>query len=252
VVAARGRDRDGELMRRSGALLIPGVVLGAGLAWAQPKTAPTGTIAPTASVTAAPTTVTAAVVAANLDATYGPSSTFDADFEQTYKAKAFDKTKKSAGHVTIEKPDKMLWTYSNPKGDVTVSDGTTIRVYDAATNTVMQGPVSKSMLPNAFAFLGGKGQLAKTHTLSLLPDAVCKYPGGYCLIAKPITPTNAYNVISMKVEAGSWTVRRVTIGDAQGNTNMFEFKGKQGLGTKVSPTTFQWKPPSTATVKPFP
>src|SRR5580704_18058549 len=69
---------------------------------------------------------------ANVQAFYNRTGTFSADFNQQYLAKAYNTTKTSTGHVIFSKPGKMDWEYTDPKDNRIVSDGTTLRVYEAA------------------------------------------------------------------------------------------------------------------------
>jgi outer membrane lipoprotein-sorting protein len=207
-------------------------------------------VAPLHAQTSPP--LTPVQIAANMQATYGATTAFDADFEQRYRAKAFGKTIDSKGHVTFEQPDRFLFTYSTPPGDVTVSDGKWIRIYTASSKTSCEGAVTASMIPAAFAFLSGKKSLAVDFNLSLLPPATCAYPAGHCLIAKPKVPTTAYDFLSFKVDGASFTVRRVTIVDAQKNSNRFDFvKPTPPALVKIKPGLFQWKPPAGTTIKPL-
>jgi outer membrane lipoprotein carrier protein len=190
-------------------------------------------------------------VAAKMQATYGASTAFEADFEQRYLMKAFGKKIVSKGHVTFEQPDRFLFAYSSPPGDVTVSDGKTIRMYVAATKTSCEGPVTASTIPAAFAFLSGKKSLAVDFNLTL-PTAQCTYATGYCLVAKPKVPTTAYSFLTFMVDGSKLAVDRVTVVDAQGNTNRFEFTSPgPPASIKIKPTFFQWKAPAGTTIKPL-
>ena len=181
------------------------------------------------SVSASPS---ASAIASSIQSAYKGATSFSADFDQRYKMKAFGTEKKSHGNVIFVQPDKMRWVYDT--GDVTASDGTTIRMYDATTKTVKTVVASTSHLPAAFAFLAGKGTLTKTHDLSL--PSKCPMKGGWCLIATPKTPTNAYDKIVFYVDAATAQVRRVVVLDAQGNTNAFDFS-KQVLNGPTPPAS---------------
>jgi outer membrane lipoprotein carrier protein len=186
----------------------------------------------------APTSPSASAIASSIQSAYKGTTTFSADFTQRYKMKAFGTEKKSNGTVVFVQPDKMRWAYAT--GDVTASDGATIRMYDATTKTVKSIVASTSHLPAAFAFLAGKGTLATTHDLSLPPK--CPMKGGWCLVAKPKTPTNAYDAVFFYVDAATGQVRRVIVIDAQGNTNAFDFD-KQVLNGPAPPASAFTKVP---------
>jgi outer membrane lipoprotein-sorting protein len=193
---------------------------------------------------------TAAQVASGMQATYGASSAFSADFAQVYNVKFAGKKLASNGHVTFEQPDRFLFEYATPKGDVTVSDGKTIRMYVAAQKKSCEGPVTASMIPGAFAFLSGKKSLAVDFNLTLLPPATCAFPSGHCLVAKPKVPTTSYDFLKFLVDGKQLVVERVTVVDAQGNSNRFDFTGAS-LTPKLKPGIFLWKPPAGTTIKPL-
>src|SRR5215472_15511047 len=59
---------------------------------------------------------------------YNQTNTFQADFQQVFHVKAYNQQKNSAGTVIFSKPGKMRWEYSNPAGNIVVSDGSIIKV----------------------------------------------------------------------------------------------------------------------------
>ena len=210
-----------------------------------------GLVSTNARAQTAPPSLTPSQVAAKMQATYGAATAFEADFAQHYVMKAFGKKIDSTGHVTFEQPDRFLFAYA-ASGNVTVSDGKWLRMYDAASKTSCEGAVTASMLRAAFAFLSGKKSLDVDFNLTLLPAATCKTPSAHCLIAKPKVPTTAYEFLSFKVDAASFTVPRVTVVDAQANSNTFTFTNAVAPAQiKIKPGLFQWKPPAGTTIKPL-
>jgi outer membrane lipoprotein carrier protein len=231
VEPAGERDDHVELiaMRRVIALLAviapPFVV---GVAHAQ-STAASSSASATSSIASPPPSA----IASAIQSAYKGTTGFGAEFDQRFRAKAFGTEKKSRGKVIFVQPDKMRWDYDS--GDVTASDGTTIRMWDATAKTTKTIAATSSHLPAVFAFLAGSGSLATTHTLSLPPK--CAMTGGWCLKATPNTPTNAYDFILLYVEAATGKVMRVVVVDAQGNSNRFDLT-KQNLKATASASAF--------------
>ena len=192
--------------------------------------------------------VTTAV--ANVQGFYNRASTFSADFTQSYLAKAYNQTKTSTGHVILSKPGKMDWEYSDPKDNRVVSDGSTLRVYEASNKQMYEQSVNQSQYPAALSFLTGQGNLDATFTFQVLPGAQMQYPGGYVLVGTPKTPTPAYTKVLFYVDAGTSQVLRVLILDGQQNRNRFDFSNAQvNVNVDASKFTFT-PPPGTTIVKP--
>ena len=116
---------------------------------------------------------------------YDKTTSFKSTFVQEFYVKAYDQKKTSRGTVTFAKPGKMDWTYAQPKDNRVVSDGTTLKVYEAANKQMYEQPVDKSQYPVALSFLTGQGKLANDFNFELVPGAKMSFPGGYVLVGTP-------------------------------------------------------------------
>jgi outer membrane lipoprotein carrier protein len=181
---------------------------------------------------------------------YDKSQTFKSDFEQKFWVKAYSQEKTSRGHVTFAKPGKMDWVYLDPKDNRVVSDGSVIKVYEAANKQMYEQPVAKSQYPAALSFLTGTGKLADAFDFELVSGQELKFPGGYVLVGTPKQPTPAYAKVLFYVDAGTSQVRRVMIIDGQGNRNRFDFENPR-INEPVAPGQFTFTPPpGTSVVRP--
>lgn len=179
---------------------------------------------------------------------YDKTRTFQAGFQQRYTIKAYDKVKESKGRVAFDKPGKMSWRYDN--GNRVVSDGKVLKVYEKDASQMYEQAVNKSQYPAALAFLIGEGNLRKEFRLRKISGERLNFPGGYVLVAKPRSPTPAFQRMLLYVDAGTHQVRRVLLLDAQGNKNRFTFV-KPAVNQKVSASEFKFTPPQgTRVVKP--
>ena len=204
---------------------------------------------PTAPPVAAPATSVAPAVTA-VQTFYDKSQTFKSDFEQKFWVKAYSQEKTSRGHVTFAKPGKMDWVYLDPKDNRVVSDGSVIKVYEAANKQMYEQPVAKSQYPAALSFLTGTGKLADAFDFELVSGQELKFPGGYVLVGTPKQPTPAYAKVLFYVDAGTSQVRRVMIIDGQGNRNRFDFENPR-INEPVAPGQFTFTPPpGTSVVRP--
>ena len=193
---------------------------------------------------------TAAQVAAQVQAFYNQTKTFQAHFKQEYYIKMHDKREASEGQVAFEKPGKMSWNYDQPNGNRVVSNGQELKVYQPSMQQMFVQPVDKSQYPAALSFLMGQGQLTSSFDLRLLDPATVKFAGGWVLEGTPKQATPAYQKVLLYVDAATSQVRRVLILDAQGNRNRFDFDNPL-VNTPVPPDSFTFTPPAgTQIVKP--
>lgn len=197
----------------------------------------------------APAELGADAIAARVQAFYDQAQTFNAEFKQRYTIYAYNKTKDSAGAVIFSKPGKMRWTYSN-NGNVVVSDGKQIKIYEKDNRQMFLQKVDNTQYPAALAFLMGNGSLDKSFVLSKLDAEQLEFRGGYVLLGTPKDPTPAYQKVLLYVDAKTFQVRRVLLIDAQKNRNRFDFINAR-VNEKVKEDVFRFTPPpGTNTIKP--
>ena len=208
------------------------------------------TVAPPAAAQQQNATPDVATAVTNVQSFYNRTTTFSADFTQQYLAKAYNTTKTSDGHVIFSKPGKMDWEYTNPAGNRIVSDGSTLRVYEASNKQMFEQTVNQSQYPAALSFLTGQGSLDQNFTFEIRPGAQFGAQGMYVLIGTPKQPTPAYTKVLFYVDAQTSQVRRVLILDRQQNRNRFDFSNPQ-VNTAVDASKFTFSPPpGTTIVKP--
>jgi outer membrane lipoprotein carrier protein len=189
-------------------------------------------------------------VVASVQSFYDKSSTFKSDFEQKFWVKAYNTEKTSRGRVTFSKPGKMEWVYAEPKDNRVVSDGTTIRVYEANNKQMYEQPVDTTQYLAAVSFLTGTGRLSETFNFELFPGAQMKFPGGDVLVGTPKAPTPAYSKVLFYVDTATSQVRRVMLIDGQGNRNRFDFVNPK-INEPVTSTQFKFTPPpGTSIIRP--
>jgi len=181
---------------------------------------------------------------------YNKTQSFKSDFTQEFFVKAYNQKKTSKGKVTFSKPGRMYWEYDEPKDNRVVSDGTTLRVYEAQNRQMFEQPVDKSQYPAALSFLTGTGKLSDTFDFQVFAGDKMNFPGGHVLVGTPKQPTPAYQKVLLYVDAATFQVRRVMVLDGQGNRNRFDFSNPR-VNEPVPPNQFQFTPPSgTSIVRP--
>jgi outer membrane lipoprotein carrier protein len=191
-----------------------------------------------------PTAATVDQVVTCVQGVYDQSQTFMSHFQQHFWVKAYNQEKTSSGHVTFVKPGKMSWSYEDDqsKGNRVVSDGTTVKVYEASNKQMYEQALDKSQYPAALSFLTGTGKLADSFNFELFPGEQMKFPGGLVLVGTPKQPTPAYSKVLFYVDQATSQILRAMIIDMQGNRNRFDFDQAK-VNSPVPPETFKYTPP---------
>lgn len=210
--------------------------------------------------TPAPARMTAAQVAGLVQSFYDQTTSFQANFEQEQYTKVYDRRQRSSGRVVFAKPGRMRFDYAAPNGQVFVSDGQRLVVYQPPEEGETEGQLieramDSDQLPQAFSFLTGTGRLDRDFNFRLLNAARHEFPDGYVLALRPRRPNANYEQLLFFVrivgegEQRAGVVQRVLIRDAQGNTNRFTFADMQ-FNRDVPTERFTFRaPPNTRTVQ---
>lgn len=165
-------------------------------------------------------------VAEKVDAIYLPIQRFSARFEQKYTAKIAGTTKNSEGVCSIKRPGKVSFSYQKPNKNRVVSDGVTLKVYEAENQQMFQRSVASTEYPGALAFILGKGL---RHSFVFSFNESAKWEGGPVLVGTPRVPNPGYEKVLFYIDeellkkGDPACVRRVLVIDAQGNRNRFDF-----------------------------
>lgn len=173
---------------------------------------------------------------------YDGTQTFVSTFKQEYIVKAHNEKKTSSGTVTIQKPGKMDFTYAEPKDNRVVSDGSTLRLYEAANKQMIEQTIDKAQYPAALSFLAGTGKLADTFTFVGHTGESMKFPGGFVLEGTPKQENRTLAKAFFYVDKATNQVRRLVMIDKQGNRNRFDFEAPR-VNEPVKPDQFKFTPP---------
>ncbi len=237
-------------MRRSRSLSMFAGLVGAAIVALSPAMAVVLWPATAAADATAEEAAKTAEVVQKVQAFYERTSSFKSPFTQEFTATLHNKKTSSKGTVTFAKPGKMAWEYSEPNGNRVVSDGTKLRVYEAANKQMYEQVVDKSQYPAALSFLTGQGKLTDSFDFELFAGEKMQFPGGHVLVGTPKLPTPAYKKVLFYVDKATSQVRRVLILDGQGNKNKFDFLSPK-VNEAVPAALFQFTPPAgTNVIKP--
>ena len=165
---------------------------------------------------------------------YEQTETLQADFKQTRYTRLYDRYDHARGRVVFKKPGKMRWDYDQPNGQVFVTRGDKLLIYQPPEEgekggQLIERALGEDQLPAAFSFLTGSGNLDKDFDVRLLEHDNPKFKDGYILQLVPRQPSPNYEQLVFyvrTVESGNkraGVVQRVLIIDAAGNRNRFDF-----------------------------
>ena len=191
-------------------------------------------------------------VAALVQSFYDQMRTIEADFQQTQFTKVYNREENARGRVVFKKPGKMRFDYAEPNGQVFVSDGEQLVVYQPPDEGERHGQVfergiEEDQLPLAFSFLTGTGRLDRDFRLRLLDPRRQGFEG-YVLELRPRRPTPHYDRVLFfvrVVEASgrqAGVVQSVLIHDSHGNRNRFDFRNMR-FNPRVPETRFRYEAP---------
>jgi outer membrane lipoprotein carrier protein len=184
---------------------------------------------------------------------YDQTKTLQADFEQTRYTRLYDRYDRAKGRVVFKKPGMMRWDYAKPNGQVFVSNGKKLLIYQPPEEGEKRGQLieralDEDQLPSAFSFLTGGGVLNKDFEVRLLEHSNESFKDGYVLQLIPRKQTPNYEQLVFYVRAlttdgkRAGVVQRVLIIDSAGNRNRFDFS-KMEFNRDVSDRRFDYRPP---------
>lgn len=194
-----------------------------------------------------------AVVVGLVQSFYDQTKTLQAEFEQTRYTRLYDRYDRARGKVVFKKPGMMRWDYAEPNGQVFVSDGKKLLIYQPPeegekNGQLIERALEEDQLPSAFSFLIGSGNLEKDFEVRLLEHDDERFQGGYVLQLVPRKPTPNYEQLVFYVRTlttgtkRAGIVQRVLIIDSSGNRNRFDFS-KIKFNRDVSDKRFNYRPP---------
>jgi len=194
-----------------------------------------------------------AVVVGLVQSFYDQTKTLQADFEQTRYTRLYDRYDRARGKVVFKKPGMMRWDYAEPNGQVFVSNGKKLLIYQPPeegekSGQLIERALEEDQLPSAFSFLIGSGDLQKDFEVRLLEHDDEKFQDGYVLQLLPRKPTPNYEQLVFYVRTlttgakRAGIVQRVLIVDSSGNRNRFDFSEIK-FNRDVSDKRFNYRPP---------
>jgi outer membrane lipoprotein carrier protein len=151
--------------------------------------------------------------------------------------------KSESGTLTLSKPGRMRWEYSQPAGKLWISDGKTAFMYLPAENRVERSPLKSSEEMGApLAFLLGKLHFDKEfRNLQARPEGT-----GTRIQAEPTVDTLPYSQVEFLI-SGQNEIREVKVTGFDKSILLYSFD-QEKMNPPVAPKLFQFTVPPGAEV----
>lgn len=173
---------------------------------------------------------------------YNRAKTLQVHFVESYNVQG--KARKSeSGQLTLRKPGRMRWDYTEPAGKLFVSDNKDVYLYTPEAHRVEKSKLKASDDMRApLAFLLGKLDFAKDfRDVQFKPEGA-----GYLIVAKAKSDKFPYERVQMLVTPG-YEIQRLVINLPDLSLLTFQLDGEK-LNPAVDDALFQFKLPAGATL----
>ncbi len=194
----------------------------------------------------------ALTVASRAQSFYDQTRTVTARFTQHYWQRVQRTTRTSRGRLQIARPGRIRFDYDEPRGMVTVSDGTRWTMYTPGEGSGDAGQFVRADAARdatgALGFLMGTASLRRDFRFTLRTPTASQPAGTDALELRPRRPDPRYTRVILYVDSSAsaaGVVRRVSVEDPDGNWNRFDFDDIQ-FNRTIAPGEFQYQPPAGA------
>lgn len=176
---------------------------------------------------------------------YNSARTMEAAFEQSYLAQGRRRVER--GTLSLRKPGRMRWEYTNPAGKLFIADGKFVWMYSPATGKAERAKLKASDDERApLAFLLGKLDFSR-----LFRDFELIESGGATVIrALPKSDKVPYTSVEFAVSVQG-EIRRLKVANGDGSVTEYAFTN-QALNGAVDDAKFRFVPPPGVPVEEIP
>ncbi|HEY4707564.1 MAG TPA: outer membrane lipoprotein chaperone LolA [Thermodesulfobacteriota bacterium] len=184
-----------------------------------------------------------AEIVAKLQKSYEAISTVTASFTQETSSRGMKAAQTAKGKVWFKKPGKMRWEYTVPEGDLIVSDGKKIWLYQPDLNQVIEKEIDSSATRLTTDFLSGIGDITKDFKVSLASSEA----GSYRLSLVPREEQPNIKRLTLEVDKTSFVIKKTAVVDNFGNETRVELKDIK-TNASVQDKLFKFSAPKGAQV----
>ncbi len=181
---------------------------------------------------------------------YTDMRSMSADFQQTITNPLTGTTSVSRGVLLRKAPSLLSITFSSPRGDKVVSDGSTMWVYlpSSAPNQVMKLPASGNS-SMGMVDPGGLFLSSPSSRYEITAGGNATVGGRKTLVVNlvPKQSNNAFSKAKVWVDASSNTIRQFEVVDANGLTRRVTISNVKSNPT-IAASSFRFTPPKGARI----
>ena len=146
---------------------------------------------------------------------------FSADFVQTYRGGFLATETRERGTVSIKKPGRMRWIYTDPERKEFVSDGSKIYSYVPEDEQVLVYDVPREdTATTPDLFLSGKGDIVTDFEAALADGPI---ENTTALKLTPVREEPAYEYLIVALDPATLQIRALTTRDRQGGESTIRF-----------------------------
>jgi outer membrane lipoprotein carrier protein len=159
-------------------------------------------------------------IVSRLQKTYKDIDVISAEFIMETSSKSLGNKMSADGTVYFKKPGMMRWEYRTPPGDLIISDGRTVWIYQSDLKQVIESAVNKDARTISQNFLAGIGSLRDDFEISLEESMADIYR----LELSSKTPQPGVDRLYIDVDKENFIVKRTIFIDFYGNKTTVTFK----------------------------
>jgi outer membrane lipoprotein carrier protein len=184
-----------------------------------------------------------------LQAKYSRMRGLSADFSQLYVG-VDGRTVRESGRLTLKRPSKARWDYTNPQRKIFVSDGKDIYFHVFGENHALRSSVKESADPQIpFLFLLGRGNLKRDfQKIELMSDERATTPGNRVLRLVPKRAPEEFKRLLVEVNPTALEVKRMVIFERAGGRMDFVLSNVRE-NYVAGDGEFRFVPPAGVTVR---
>lgn len=167
---------------------------------------------------------------------YNSARTMEASFEQSYLAQGRKRVER--GSLSLRKPGRMRWEYTEPAGKLFIADGKWVWMYSPATGKAERTKLKASDDERApLAFLLGKLDFSRLFRDFELTDS------GETAVIRALPKSDKVPYTSVEFIVGrQGEIRRLKVANGDGSVTEYGFSGER-LNGAIADARFKFTPP---------
>ncbi|MCU0976988.1 MAG: outer membrane lipoprotein chaperone LolA [Steroidobacteraceae bacterium] len=163
-------------------------------------------------------------------------STLRAEFVQEVSDADGRVRERASGTLTLQKPGRFRWDYREPAGQLLVSDGATLWLYDEELEQVTVRPVSQTLSTTPAMLLTGQGRVGEAFVVEDDSDS----DGLDWIALTPRRQDTDFRRVRLALRGGELV--RMELTDRLGQVTAIDFSGIQ-RNPPVPASLFRFEPP---------